>query len=564
MKPAVSAGAPDLSLSGQRAATRRVALLIVVVTAVRLVAAGLTELGNDEVYYWTYARFPAWSHFDHPAMVGWVIRLFTLNLTLTHELSIRLGAVACAAVATWLMYRIGLVLGGPRAGLFAAVLHTSTPYGSVLAGVVILPDAPLVVFWLASVALLVETLPRPQIGSRERRLVLLAGVCIGLALLSKYQAVFLAAGALSYVAVFDRRWLREPALYGAAAIAAVMATPILIWNVQNDFISFTYQGGRVTPGWALRPDYLLTELAGQIGYQNPITWALVVAALIAWFRRRPFVDLDRGRLLLLIALPLWLVFTGFSLFRSTLPHWTGPAYLTLILMAATHQSWRVSTGVDAGRVDQAGGDRGSGPGVGGLHDLPVPWRIRAPVVLVAVLLAVVVGLVTSAPASFGRSEPPTRLGEGDPTMDMYGWRQVRAGFAEVAARDRESGRMATDAPLLSYRWFPAAHLDYYVATPLGRRLLAAGTLEAVHKYFWINQQRGGIRPGDDAYYVAVSNWYEDPQTVFGHLFEEIEAVPDTIPVRRGGVAVRNAFVYRLRRYNGQPLVPDVSPSSVDR
>ncbi|NIR81019.1 MAG: glycosyltransferase family 39 protein, partial [Gemmatimonadetes bacterium] len=84
-----------------------------------------------------------------------------------------------------------------------------------LSGVVILPDAPLVVFWLLTVAILVEALPARVIGRRERSLVLLAGISIGLALLSKYQAVFLALGALSYVALFDRRWLKEPALYGA-------------------------------------------------------------------------------------------------------------------------------------------------------------------------------------------------------------------------------------------------------------------------------------------------------------------------------------------------------------
>ncbi len=266
---------------------------------------------------------------------------------------------------------------------------------------------------------------------------------------------------------------------------------------------------------------------------------LVVAALVAWFRRRQFLDRPRGRLLLLIALPLWLVFTGFSLFRSTLPHWTGPAYLTLILLAATHQAWR-----EARSGEEA-------------VARPIPWAIKAPVALVAVLLLLVTGLITSAPTSFGRAEPETRLGEGDPTMDMYGWRQIRAGFTEVADRDRESGRMAPDAPLLSYRWFPAAHVDYYVATPLGRDLLAAGTLNAVHKYYWINDLRGGLRPGEDAYYVAVSNWYEDPEVAFGHLFEQIEAAPDTIRVRRRGAPVRNALVYRLRGYNGGPLVPDV-------
>ena len=48
---------------------------------IKSIPASMIELGNDEVYYWTYALFPDWSHFDHPPMVGITIQLFTLNLT---------------------------------------------------------------------------------------------------------------------------------------------------------------------------------------------------------------------------------------------------------------------------------------------------------------------------------------------------------------------------------------------------------------------------------------------------------------------------------------------------
>ncbi|MBT8478768.1 MAG: glycosyltransferase family 39 protein, partial [Gemmatimonadetes bacterium] len=218
-------------------ARRAVIGLIVIATLVRLRFALATELGNDEVYYWAYAAFPDWSHFDHPPMVGWAIQLFTLNLALDSEVFIRLAAVASAAIATWLMYLIGRRIGGERAGLFAAILHTSAVYGSVLAGVVILPDAPLVVFWLLSLWLLLEALPVETIGPREGRLVLLAGVAIGLAILSKYQGLFLGFGAVLYVLLYDRRWLRQPVLYGSMVLAAVIASPILIWNLKNDFIS---------------------------------------------------------------------------------------------------------------------------------------------------------------------------------------------------------------------------------------------------------------------------------------------------------------------------------------
>lgn len=518
---------------------RHVLWLIATSTLIRIWLAGALELGNDEAYYWTYAAFPDWSHFDHPPMLGWVIQLFTLDLAFDSELFMRLAAVVSAAISTWLMYVIGRKLGGERAGLYAAYLHTSAVYGSVLAGIVILPDAPLVVFWLAALWLLLAALPAREIGPEDRGRVLLAGVAIGLATLSKYQGVFIGLGALLYVTLYDRRWLRQPAMYGSIALATLVASPILFWNLSNDFISFTYQGGRVAPHLSLRLDYLGTEIAGQVLYQNPVTWLLLVTAVLALVRGGRFIDRDRLRILVLNGLPLWLLFTGFSVFRSTLPHWTGPAYLPLTLLAAVY--W----------ANRFGSYRSRWLG-------SVPWRLLAPVCLLLVTLAAVSTSVLFAPRGFGRDRPETRRGEGDPTMDMFGMDQIAAGVGSILERDVRIHRLAPDAPILSYRWFPAAHLDYYVASPLGRRLLAAGPLDAVHKYWWIDRRRQPLEVGDDAYYVAVSNWYADPEDRFGRLFESIDG-PDTIPVFRGGAHVKNAFVYRLRGYNGEPLVTGVPP-----
>jgi len=43
------------------------------------------ELGNDEVYYQTYAQHLQWNYFDHPPMVALLIRLSTINLFFHNE-----------------------------------------------------------------------------------------------------------------------------------------------------------------------------------------------------------------------------------------------------------------------------------------------------------------------------------------------------------------------------------------------------------------------------------------------------------------------------------------------
>jgi hypothetical protein len=72
---------------------KKLLLLIVVSTIARLIIASTIELANDEAYYWTYSLKFQWNYFDHPPLIGWLIRLTTANLLLHNELFVRLGAV---------------------------------------------------------------------------------------------------------------------------------------------------------------------------------------------------------------------------------------------------------------------------------------------------------------------------------------------------------------------------------------------------------------------------------------------------------------------------------------
>src|SRR5882757_7922602 len=119
---------------------RKILLLIVLSSLIRLIVAGSIELGNDEVYYQAYARHLQWCYFDHPPMVAWIIRLTTANLFLHQELFIRLGPIVCAAIGTALIYLIGKKIKNEITGLIAAVLYTTSFYTSVIAGIFILPD----------------------------------------------------------------------------------------------------------------------------------------------------------------------------------------------------------------------------------------------------------------------------------------------------------------------------------------------------------------------------------------------------------------------------------------
>jgi len=509
---------------------KTVLLLISGATLVRLFLATQLELGNDEVYYWTYALYPDWSHFDHPPMVGIMSQIFSLNLLLKDDFFLRFGPILLSAGSTWIIFLIGAKIKDSKTGLYAAFLFTGSVYCSIIGGFSLTPDAPLVFFWMLSMNLMIDFLAKGKITPTEKKKILLFGLVAGLAMLSKYQGAFLWIAVFAYVILFNRKWLKEFSFYVSGLISACVLLPLVIWNVQNDFISFTFHTARVAPGWEFRLDYFLTEIFGQMAYNNPVNYVLIVIAIIALIKKKHFLESQFSKILLAIVLPLWIVFTGFSIFRSTLPHWTAPAFLPLILIAAAYWSDRER------------------------NQTKTFFWVKFPVYFLAGLLAVAVWLINYSPLQLGKKSEVKNFGEDDFTQDLYGWNQVSKSFKEISQREELQGTMPGQAGIISFKWFPGAHIDFYVAQPTDRKLFLVGEMNDIHKYAWINNYRGGLQKGNDYYHIAVSNVYKDPDELFGQYFERIEPI-DTAKIIRGGEVMRYVFFYRLKNYKGNFINP---------
>lgn len=498
--------------------TRYVLILMAVSAVVRVLCAALIEFGNDEVYYRLYALFPDWSHFDHPGMVGWMIQIFTFNLALDSELAIRMASIVLGTVNIWLMYIIGAEVGGDRrTGWYSALLYVSSLYATVICGTFIMPDTPQATFWLAALLCFLRAFGD---GRRSGSWMLAAGLACGLAFLSKYTSAFLWTGAGLYIVFHDRRWLRRWELYAAIVVTAVCMLPVLVWNMQNDFISFTFHSERVVSQHQLHPEYFGREIAGEFFYNNPVLFVLTAAAVILFLRRRLETDRKKASYLLWTALPLILIFWVVSWQRATLPHWSGPAFVTLVPLAASA----------AVRMDRRT-----------LKDGIMSRWVTAAVGFTAVLLPLALVEIRTGAIPLDRHTEYNRMGKDDFTLDMYGWDQLRDGFAAVRDEALAEGLASEDDPVFSWRWYPAANIDYYVTSPLGVRMLCVGPMEDIHKYRWINQERGGLQSGQDGWFITSSRDWRDPSVMpFGNVSD-----CDTVEVMRCGRHVYNFYIYRV-------------------
>ena len=500
--------------------------LLAISAVVRGILAAWMEFGNDEVYYWTYALYPDWSHFDHPPMVGWVIQVFSLNLLFDSEFFIRLASVVFMTVDTYIIYRIGKEIKDARTGLYAALLYTASIYAFVITGIFIMPDTPLMLFWLLAVWMAIIYFKRLHTQQHSDSFIILFGSFAGVAMLSKYSGVFLWIGLMLYILIFDRKPLKTWAFYCALFVSINLALPILRWNLQYDFISFSFHGARVG-GNKLNFSTFCTELAGEFLYNNPVNFVLAIITVIAAFKKKINVEKSTQRLILCIALPLILVFLFFSLTRPTLPHWNAPAYVSLILLSAVYL-----------RDKQIKPDQ-------------LPKSIIAALSVLVVVLVIGVAEIKTGFIPLDKHTEPEMLGRDDFTLDMYGWRQLGEKFADFREQKIAEGVMKAEDGIVANQWFPLANLDYYVARPLGMRVMGLGWPEFLHKYLWINDKRGGFHLGEDYWFLSDSRYMKNPKETYQWFFKEIEEV-GIIEIDRCGKPAKNFFIYTCKDLMAQP------------
>ena len=493
--------------------SQKVYLLIFIVAIAKIIAAPFLELGNDEVYYWTYALQLDFNHFDHPPLVGFLIRASTLNMQWVSELSMRMGAIISASLGCYFIFKTTVVLSNERAGFYAAILYQAGVYTGFIAGFFILPDSAQLIFWTASLyvmSLLLFTNKQKQIGYW-----ILLGLLIGLATLSKVHGLFLWAGFGAYLLFTNYKRLFSVGFILAVFVTLLCIIPIVYWNISYDFITYRFHSERVTHT-GINIASFITEIGGEFLYQNPLVYILMIASIMT-YKNISFQHKNIGRWLLWMSLPLIFIFWMVALFNPTLPHWSGPAFIPLMILAGIY-------------IDQK------------KQNWPV-YFVRTALALVFTILLVLVVIVQKYPGNFG-SQQKNNLGEYCPTLDLSGWKDFSAAFNKLLARDQSSHVMGKGPSILVGKWFPAGHLEFYTARTTGLPLFGVGPLQDIHKFAWLNKQRPALTIGADAYCIVPSNVPFDVTKAYGQYFQNIDS-PVVIDQKRSGVVVRHFAVYRM-------------------
>jgi 4-amino-4-deoxy-L-arabinose transferase-like glycosyltransferase len=473
----------------------RLALVVVLAAvAVRLVLAGLVPLLPDETYYWEWSRRPAASYFDHPPAISAVIAFGTALFGDT-RIGVRFGAIVLSLVGSVAAIALARRLGGGRAALIAAVALAVMPMAA--AGLLLAtPDAPLLAAFAFGTWTLVRAMEKEAGSLSEIGWWCATGLGLGAALLSKYTAVLLPAGAALGLVVDPRlrRRLLSPGPWIGLGLGLAAFSPVIMWNAELGWPSFAFQldhglgGGSSDAGLVARllgaVNRELEYLGGQLGLVSPILFVLIGIATLRALRAGVRGEGDsRQSVLAGIALVVFATFALSALRRHVEPNWPAPAYVAGVVLLAS-AAW------------QERGRRW------------LKWGIWLGAVLVAVIY--VQALVPAIPIDARR----------DPIAQGHGWESLAEETED--ARTQLLGAGCPSVYIATNRYQEASELAFHL--PGHRAVFSLNVRRRSNQYAIWPGFADTATPGDCLVFVDIDDGWarqivEDLGTKFGSTSE---------------------------------------------
>ena len=300
---------------------------ISLVWIIKIILSITLGLGDDEAYYWFWSQYPSLNYFEHPLMTPLSIRI-CVDLFGQNEFAVRLPSLIFGLIACFFLYKTTKLLFSHTAALFAILLMTVTPFFG-LASTMIVPDLPLMAFWSIGLYLAARITKAPHSHSTSQTLLAL-GIVMGLGFLSKYSMALF--GLSWFIFVLSEKNLRflfkKQEFYFSFLIVLILSLPIFAWNIQNNFISFTFHLVERHSHYSFEIKRFIRFLGSQFGLLSPVIFAAIITIIIHLFKK---TKEPISRFLLWFAIPTLALFTVQTFFSDFKVNWVAPAYLSLFV-----------------------------------------------------------------------------------------------------------------------------------------------------------------------------------------------------------------------------------------
>ncbi|OSZ81311.1 hypothetical protein CAP36_08770 [Chitinophagaceae bacterium IBVUCB2] len=276
-----------------------------------LIQAGLTELQDDEAYYWVYSQYLDWGYFDHPPMIGLLVKMG--YAIFPNELGVRFFPLLLNIFSFVIIEKL---IDKKNPLLFYTILLSIAVLQ--LSGFAAVPDTPLIFF----TALFFLCYKRFTANNSLLNTFLL-GLAVALLLYSKYHAVLI----VFFVLLSNLRLFTKYQTYLAGLIALLLFAPHLWWQYQHNWVSFRYHLFESNVN-AYKFSFTTEYLLGQLLLAGPIAGFILLPAA---FLYKPTTTTEKA--LRFSMLGIYVFFLLSSLRGKVEANWTSPALVAVIVLA---------------------------------------------------------------------------------------------------------------------------------------------------------------------------------------------------------------------------------------
>ena len=301
-------------------------ILLVCITALKLIFAIRLDLYSDEIFYWLESTLPALAYSDLPFVTAQLAGLGTRVLGDT-PLGVRFSFLALGTSIPILVFWVTYPLKNVDHALKSAILCLCLPLAGFL-GLLAVPDVPIVFLGLLSFGLFERAL-----RVDAWRYWIACGLIVAIGLSTHYRFFLYPISAIFVLLYYQpiRKFWRCKKLWLCIGISSVGLMPIILFNIENNFQSISFYLISRHP-WDFQSDGLF-HVPTQAAIATPFLYLAVLTAIYTLLKN--IKKRERSTILILsFSLPHLLIFlllAPWSDSTSTTVHWPLSGYLPLLI-----------------------------------------------------------------------------------------------------------------------------------------------------------------------------------------------------------------------------------------
>ena len=280
---------------------------------INIIQAIFTNLHYDEAYYWLYSQKLNWGYFDHPPMVGLLAKLG--DIIHHSSLGIRLFPIV---MGVFVLLGIFNLIDDNKNYKNVILFTISFPLiTSHISGFLILPDAPLVFFFILYLFSYRQYLEKDNLKNT-----IILSIIISAMFYSKYHA-----GLIMLLTIISNfRLLKRKSFWLAGLISIIILIPHIYWQYNNGFPSFLYHLSDRTKGF----DYynFINHIYSQVLLAGPFSGVIIIWLAFKFKSKNQF-----HKTLKYITFGFYIFFLMYCFKGKVEAHWTSVSTITLIIIS---------------------------------------------------------------------------------------------------------------------------------------------------------------------------------------------------------------------------------------